>query len=491
VTPAPPLVLALDQGTSSTRCLAVGPGLEVLGSAQVPVAVSHPGPGRVEQDAEEILASAVAAIRGALAGSGRGWEEVGCLSIATQTETFVVWDRASGRALHPAVGWQDHRSGEACEALRAAGHEALVRERTGLPLDPTFPPTKLRSVLDGLGAEPGGIAYGDVASWLAFRLSGGAVHISDVGNASRSSLVAMGSLDWDLELLALFGVPAEILPQVVASDAEVGRTAAEVLGGEVPIAGLAGDQQASLFGHGAWSAGEAKVTLGTGAFLWANAGSAPPSPGPGIVAGCAWSFGGEPTYALEGLVPAAGTVVDWLVRLGLLDSAADLDRALGAAADTGAVAVPALAGLGTPSWRTDATGSLAGLTAATGRDEIVAAMVDGILHQVADAAEAMAATMPLSALRVDGGLARSPRLLQRLSDLTALPVERSAHPETTAIGTALIGALAAGAAERDEALRASLRPDLLVEPSLADAERDARRERWREARDATIARADA
>jgi glycerol kinase len=486
-----PLVLALDQGTSSTRCLAVGPGLEVLGSAQVPVAVSRPDPRRVEADAEEILASAVAAIGGALAESGRGWAEVACLAIATQTETFVVWDRASGRALHPAVGWQDHRSGEACEALRAAGHEALVRERTGLPLDPTFPPTKLRSVLDGLGADAGEIAYGDVASWLAFRFSGGAVHISDVGNASRSSLVSMATLDWDPELLDLFGIPAAILPRIVGSDAEVGQTAAAVLGGKVPIAGLAGDQQASLFGHGAWGAGEAKVTLGTGAFLWANAGSAPPSPGPGIVAGCAWSLGGEPTYALEGLVPAAGTVVDWLVRLGLLDSAADLDRALGAAADTGVVAVPALAGLGTPTWRTDATGSLAGLTAAAGREEVVAAMVDGILHQVADAAEAMAATMPLSTLRVDGGLARSPRLLQRLADLTALPVERSAHPETTAIGTALIGALASGAIRQDESLRATLRPDLSVEPALSATPREAARERWQEARAAATARTDA
>jgi glycerol kinase len=472
----------------------VGADLEVQGEATVPVRVSHPAPHRAEGDAEELVDSALAAARGALQRSGCGWDEVACLSIATQTETFVVWDRESGGAVAPAVGWQDHRGAAACERLRSAGQAAFVRERTGLPLDPTFPPTKLRSVLDDLGAaadDPAGLAYGDVASWLAFRLSGGAAHVSDVGNASRSSLVGTATLDWDPELLRLFGVPPEILPRIVASDARVGSTSAVVLGGEVPISGLAGDQQASLFGHGAWRSGEAKVTLGTGAFLWANAGSSPPSAGEGIVAGCAWSIGGEPTFALEGLVPAAGTVVDWLVRVGLLDSAADLDRALAAGVETGVVAVPALAGLGSPSWRTDATGLLAGLSAAADRDEIVAAMIDGVLHQVADAAEAMATTMPLSMLRVDGGLARSPRLLQRLADLSGLPVERSAFAETTAIGVGMMGALASGLVARDEELRARLGSDLQLEPRGDDGQREARRRRWREARDAAIQRADA
>jgi glycerol kinase len=466
----------------------------VLGEKAVPMRVAHPAPHRVEQDPEEMVESAVAAARGALGRSGCGWDEVACVSIAAQTETFVVWDRAGGRAVAPAIGWQDHRGAASCERLRAAGHAGLVRERTGLPLDPTFPPTKLRSVLDGLGSaadDPAALAYGDVASWLTFRLSGGAAHVSDVGNASRSSLVATATLDWDPELLRLFGIPAEILPGVVASDAGVASTAAAVLGGEAPVRGVAGDQQASLFGHGAWDAGEAKVTLGTGAFLWANAGAEPPSAGEGIVSGCAWSLAGTPTYALEGLVPAAGAVVDWLVRVGLLDSAADLDRALGAGTGTGVVAVPALAGLGSPSWRTDATGLLAGLSAAADRDEIVAAMVDGVLHQVADAAEAMAATMPLSALRVDGGLSRSPRLLQRLADLSGLPVERSAYPETTAVGVAMMGALASGLVGSDEELRARLRCDLRVEPQGGEAAREGRRRRWREARDAAVLRADA
>jgi glycerol kinase len=453
----------------------------------VPVAVSHPAPHRAEQDPEELLGSALAAIKGALAESGRGWEEVACLSIATQTETFVVWDRATGRALGPAVGWQDHRTAAACAALAGEGREALVRERTGLPLDPTFPATKLRAVLDGLGADPAEVAYGDVVAWLLARLGVGAPHVTDVANASRSSLVSLATLAWDPELLDLFGVPATVLPRLVDSDEPAARTRADLLGGEVPIAGLMGDQQASLFGHGAWSAGEAKVTLGTGAFLWSNAGAAPPSAAPGVVATCAWKRAGEATYALEGMVPAAGAVVDWLVGLGLLASPADLNRALAVGAGSAVVAVPALAGLGTPSWRTDVAGSLSGLTQGVGRDEIVAATLDGVLHQVADAVDALGATAPIERLRVDGGLARSPVLLQRLADLTGTPVARSSHAETTAVGVAMMGGLATGAFGSAEELHALLGADLALDPALAAADREASRARWREARDAALA----
>jgi glycerol kinase len=469
----------------------LGADLRVRGAAAAPVAVAHPGQGRTEQDPEALFESAVATVRGALEQAGAGWADVACLAIAAQTETFVLWDRETGRAVHPAVGWQDRRSQAECARLRASGHEQFIQTRTGLPLDPSFPATKVRSVLDELGTDPAGLAYGDVASWLTFRLSGGAAHVSDAANASRSSLVSLETLDWDPELLSIFGVPPTILPRIVASDEHVALTAPSVLAGEVPIAGLMGDQQASLFGHGAWSAGETKVTLGTGAFLWSNAGSAPPAASHGIVASCAWSLGGAPTYALEGYVPAAGTVVAWLIRLGLLDSAADLDRALAERGHTGAIAVPALAGLGTPSWRTDATGSLLGLTDAADRDEIVAAMVDGVLHQVADAVAAMAETVLAPRLRADGGLCRSPRLLQRLADLTGLPVQRSGHPETTAVGVAIMGGLATGLLSRDEELRDRLRPDLVVQPQRSDAARGRERGRWREARDATVVRADA
>ena len=278
------VILALDQGTSSTRCIAFDRDLHERGRAVVPVTCAFPGPGLVEQDPGELARSAEDALTGALADGGLAWSDVAAVSIANQTETFVIWDRATGRPVHPAIGWQDRRTAIECDELAIAGHEPLVRERTGLELDATFPATKIRWVLDRVPgaaeeAEAGALAYGDVASWLVHALSGGAVHVTEASNAGRTLLCGLGETTWDDDLLELFGVPAALLPPIVDSDSVFGSTG--VLGGAVPIVGVLGDQQASLFGQRCFEPGQAKVTLGTGGFLLVQAGTRAAATAPG------------------------------------------------------------------------------------------------------------------------------------------------------------------------------------------------------------------
>jgi glycerol kinase len=444
------LVAGLDQGTSSTRCVVLDDALDEVGSAAVPVACSFAGPGFVEQDPEALVASAVAAIEGA------GAREVAALGIANQTETFVVWDRSTGRAVHPAVVWQDRRTDDACAALHE--HAALVRDRTGLELDATFPATKLRWVLDH--ADGDDLAYGDVASWLLHRLAG--VHVTDAGNAGRSLLCPLGGDDWDDELLDLFGIPRALMPPIVDSDA----IEATVEG--MPVRAAAGDQQASLFGLRCWEPGTAKVTLGTGAFVLANAGETPPRPPDGIIASCAWRRAGRTTYALEGFIPTAGAAVDWFARIGALPPAGELDP-LFAESRPGPVCVPVLTG---------ARGALLGLDLGTTRADLARAVVDGVLHQVADAIEAIGG---LDTLRIDGGLSRSGWTAQRLADLAGVTVQRTARPDSTALGAATLAGLAAGVWDRPEAIP-EIPLDLVAEPAIGADERQRERERWAQAR---------
>ena len=457
------LVLGLDQGTSSTRCVVLDEALVQRGMASVPVACSYPGPGLVEQDPEALVRSAVEAI----AGTGARPADVAALGIANQTETFVVWDRATGRAVHPAIVWQDRRTQDACQAL--AEHADLVRERTGLELDATFPATKLRALLDDVG--DGDLAYGDVASWLLFRLAG--VHVCDAGNAGRSLLCPLGGADWDDELLELFGIPRSLLPPIVDSD----RIEAETADG-IRIAAAAGDQQASLFGLRCWERGSAKVTLGTGAFVLANAGDDPPRPPDGILASCAWRRAGTTSYALEGFIPTAGAAVDWFARVGALPAGRELDALL-RESEPGVVCVPALQGFGSPSWDAAARGAVLGISLGTTRADLARAVVDGVLHQVADAVDAIGT---LQTLRVDGGLSRSDWIAQRLADLAEVRVERTARPESTALGAATMAGLAAGVWDSPDALP-EIELDLVAEPALGSAERAAERERWAAARE--------
>jgi glycerol kinase len=459
------LVLGLDQGTSSTRCVALDAELREHGSSSVPVACAFPAPGLVEQDPEELAASARSAIEGALVAACAGASDVAALGIANQTETFVVWDRETGRAVHPAIVWQDRRTDDACAALDAG----LVRERTGLELDATFPATKLRWLLDRVDGER--LAYGDVASWLLHRLGG--VHVTDVGNAARSLLCPLGGRDWDDELLALFGIPRDLLPPIVDSDA------IDASIGGIPVRAALGDQQASLFGLRCWAPGDAKVTLGTGAFVLAQAGTEPPSPPAGILASAAWRRAGVTSYALEGFIPTAGAAADWFARIGALPPGPELDGLLREAGDpSDVICVPALQGFGSPTWDARARGALLGLSLGTTRAELARAVVDGILHQVADAVEAIG----VGALWVDGGLSRSERVVQRLADLTGVRVRRTARADSTALGAAALAGLAAGVWDGPDALP-EVPVGLVAEPALASPQRASERERWAAARE--------
>ena len=462
------LVVGLDQGTSSTRCVVLDEALSERGVASVAVESSFPAPGLVEQDAEAIAASAERAIAGALAAAGAAPGDVAALGIANQTETFVVWDRATGVPVHPAIVWQDRRTDDVCAALRE--HEAFVRERTGLELDATFPATKLRWVLDR--AEPADLAYGDVASWLLHRLGG--VHVCDAGNAARSLLCPLGGADWDDELLDLFGIPRALLPPIADTD----RIEATIAG--LPVRAAVGDQQASLFGLRCWEPGAAKVTLGTGAFVLAHAGEAAPEIPAGVLGSTAWRREGTTSYALEGFIPTAGAAVDWFARLGVLPPPQQLDDLLREAGDDPVVCVPALQGLGTPSWDASARGALLGLSLGTTRADVARAVVDGVLHQVTDAVEAIG----VEELWVDGGLSRSDWIVQRLADLTGAGVRRTARADSTALGAATLAGLAAGVWPSPEALP-EIPLDLCAEPQMAAADRDRERGRWAAARELT------
>ena len=470
------LVLGLDQGTSSTRCVALDDELRERGAFAVPLASSFPRAGLVEQDPEAIAASAERAIAGALAAAGAAASDVAALGIANQTETFVVWERATGRAVHPAIVWQDRRTDAVCAELCDQGHEALVRERTGLELDASFPATKLRSLLDQVGDHEG-LAYGDVVSWLLHRLAG--VHVCDAGNAGRSLLCPLGGDEWDDELLELFGIPRALLPPIVDSD----RIEA-TLGG-IPVRAAAGDQQASLFGLRCWEPGTAKVTLGTGAFVLAQGGQEPPRPPAGILASCAWRRESTTSYALEGFIPTAGAAADWFARIGALPSGPDLDALLReGTGESGVVCVPVLQGFGSPSWDAGARGALLGLSLGTDRADLARAVVDGILHQVADAVDAMGEAVALDMLWVDGGLSRSDWILQRLADIVGVRVQRTARSDSTALGAATLAGLAAAVWDRPEALP-EVPLDRAAEPQLPESARNVERERWATARELT------
>jgi glycerol kinase len=431
--------------------------LSVRASHAVPVGCSFPGPGLVEQDPDELRASA----RAAIAGLGLSRDEVAAVGISNQTETFLVCERGSGRPIHPAIGWQDRRTADCCRAL--GDHAAFVRSRTGLELDATFPATKLRWLLDRIGdVDSAELIYRDVSSWLC------GVDVCEASNAGRTLLCSLGGAQWDHELLSLFGVPPELMPPIVASDAIEAD-----LG--FPVTAALGDQQASLFGLQCFEPGQTKVTLGTGAFVLSQAGSAPPAPADGVLASCAWRRGGETRFALEGFVPAAGAALDWFSGLGILPPAHELDALLETSSDTEIICVPALQGLGTPRWDASVRGSLSGLTRATTRAEVARAVVDGVLHQVADALDAIGCR----AVLLDGGVSRSDWITQRLADLAGVRVERAARADASAVGAAMMAGLAAGFWGSVGEFP-PVATDLIVEPSLSDPVRLSLRARWAE-----------
>ncbi len=446
------VVLALDQGTTSSRAIA----FDVLG---VPVAQAQrefpqgfPSPGHVTHDPEDIWGSQLRVAREVV--EAVGVDGIAAIGVANQRETTIVWDRATGRAVAPAIVWQSRITAPFCEQLRADGTEQFIRERSGLPLDPYFSGAKIRHILDEGGlrarAERGELLFGTVDTWLVWRLTGGRIHATDVSNASRTQLLNLRTLAWDDDLLRLFEVPRAMLPDVLPSSAVWGETETAIFGRAIPIAGVAGDQQAAMFGQACFAPGEAKNTFGTGAFLLANVGAEPVVSGHGLLSTVLWQLGqgGPVAYALEGSVFIAGAAVQWL-RDGLraIRSADDLDELTRGVEDTGGVyMVPAFVGLGAPYWDPHARGLIIGLTRGSGLPEIARATVNSIAYQVADVAAAIVADRgaPLADLRVDGGAARNDDLLRFTADLLDVPVERPKVTETTAWGAASLAGLATG-----------------------------------------------
>jgi glycerol kinase len=430
-------ILAIDQGTSATKAVLVGPGQEVLGRAEVPVRVRAVGGDGVEADPEELYASVVAAGQQALAAARAGPDAV---ALANQGETVLAWDRRTGRPLTPAIVWQDRRSAGVCRRL--AGSAARLAEITGLPLDPYFAAPKmtwLRQTLD-----PGGVIT-TTDTWLLARL--GAGYVTDAATASRTLLLDLDTTEWSAEACAAFGVDPGVLPTVTDCAHVVGETAA--FGRPVPVAGLAVDQQAALLAERCFDAGQAKCTYGTGAFLLATAGAKAVRSRSGLSCSVAWRLARTPSYCLDGQVYTAGAALRWLGDVGLLADVAELDAIGGSVADSGGVLfVPALAGLGAPQWQPAARGAFLGLGLGTTRAHLIRAVIDGLAASVALLAGSVAADLsrPLTALRVDGGLTRSRVLLQAQADLLQLPVEVCPAPDATALGVAALARLGTGEA---------------------------------------------
>lgn len=483
-------LLALDQGTTSSRAMVFDADGRVRSVARRDFAQHFPQPGWVEHDPAEILRSQFSCARAALADAGLRAGELAAIGLTNQRETTVLWDRATGRALAPAIVWQDRRTAGACEALRAEGWADMLRARTGLELDPYFSATKLAWLLDHLPgararAEAGELAFGTIDSWLVWHLTGGRLHVTDHSNAARTLLLDIRRRDWDSDLLERFRIPPAVLPRLVDSIGVCGETEPAVLGAAVPIAGIAGDQQAATFGQVCLAPGMAKNTYGTGCFLLMNTGATPVASAQRLLTTIGWTRAGQVTYALEGSVFMGGAVVQWLRdALGLIRSAAEVEALAASVADSeGVVLVPAFTGLGAPHWDPHARGTLLGLTRGTGAGHIARAALDAIALQTADLVEAMKrdGAGPLTELRVDGGAAANDLLMQLQADVLGVPVLRPRMLETTALGAAYLAGLGAGVWPDTGALSAHWQMDRVFEPGWSADRREAALARWKRA----------
>ncbi|MHB8891887.1 MAG: glycerol kinase GlpK [Candidatus Limnocylindrales bacterium] len=489
------VVLALDQGTTSSRAIAFDDRGVPVAQAQREFPQGFPSPGHVTHDPEDIWGSQLRVAREVV--DAVGLESVHAIGVANQRETTIIWDRATGRPVAPAIVWQSRITAPFCERLRADGVEAFVRERSGLPLDPYFSGAKIRHILEEGGlrarAERGELAFGTVDAWLVWRLTGGRIHATDVSNASRTQLLNLRTLEWDDDLLRLFEVPRAMLPEIRPSSAAWGETDPAVFGRSIPIAGVAGDQQAAMFGQACFAPGEAKNTFGTGAFLLANVGGEPVASGHGLLSTVLWRLGegGPVAYALEGSVFIAGAAVQWL-RDGLqaIVSVDALEALTHGVEDTGGVyVVPAFVGLGAPYWDPHARGLIIGLTRGTGLPQIARATVDSIAYQVVDVAGAIVADRgaPLADLRVDGGAARNDDLLRFTADLLGIPVERPRVTETTAWGAASLAGLATGVWGSLDELRAIRAVDRRFAPAMDPERRERLLRGWHRAVERSLA----
>ena len=446
-------VLALDQGTTSSRAIVFDRSGRPVGAGQQEFPQLFPSPGHVEHDPEAIWDSQLATARQALTNAKLSAADIAAIGVTNQRETTVLWERDSGRVVANAIVWQSRITAPICERLKADGVESVFRKKTGLVLDPYFSGTKIRHLLDTIPglrqrAERGEVLFGTVDSFLIWRLTGGQRHVTDVSNASRTLLFNLHTLDWDDELLRLLSVPRAMLPEVVSSSEVIGETDAKWFGGEIPIAGIAGDQQAATFGQACFEPGSAKNTYGTGCFMLMNTGDKPAESQHGLLTTVGWRINGRTTYCLEGSVFIAGAAVQWLRDgLGLIGSAGETEALARSVSDNGGVYfVPAFVGLGAPYWDAKARGVIAGLTRGSTKAHIVRAALESMAYQTADVLAAMRqdSGVSLHSLRVDGGATANDWLMQFQADVLGVSVSRPVVQETTALGAAYLAGLATG-----------------------------------------------
>jgi glycerol kinase len=484
-------VLAIDQGTTGTHVSVLDARLRISGKAYREFRQIFPRPGWVEHDLEEIWTSVRRTVSKALRDAGINGKNVAAIGITNQRETSGLWERAGGHPLHHAIVWQDRRTSERCAELKRQGREARVRELTGLVLDPYFSGTKLEWLLAHVRgarnrADAGDLCFGTIDTWLVYKLTGNTAHVTDVSNASRTLLMDLRALQWSMEMRDLFDIPARVLPEIRGSAEIYGRTRGlDFLPDGIPIAGMAGDQQAALFGQACFDPGESKCTYGTGAFLLMNTGDTPVTSNAGLLTTVAWRLGAKTQYALEGASFVAGAAVQWLRDgLGIIKRASEVEQLARQVEDTGAVVfVPALAGLGAPHWRPEARGLFAGIDRSTTRAHLARAVLEGVALQINDLASAMRqdAGRDIPAFKVDGGAAANDLLMQFQADVLGTAVVRPKNLETTSLGAAFLGGLGAGVWQSPEEIRSAWRAERIFKPKMGPAERTRQLAKWKRA----------
>jgi glycerol kinase len=492
-------ILAIDQGTTSSRAIVFDGDMKIVASAQEEFAQHYPRSGWVEHDPADLWSTVAGTCREAIERAGIRAGDIAGIGITNQRETTVIWDRETGQPVHNAIVWQDRRTADMCNDLREAGHERMVTERTGLILDPYFSGTKVRWILDHVDgarqkAEAGELLFGTVDSWLIWRLTGGAEHVTDATNASRTLLYDIREGRWSEDVCALLGVPTAMLPEVRDCAADFGQARADLFGREIPILGVAGDQQAATLGQACFEPGMFKSTYGTGCFALLNTGETPVESRNRLLTTIAYQFDGTPTYALEGSIFVAGAVVQWL-RDGLKiirEAAETQPLAEGADQSQNVILVPAFVGLGAPYWKPEARGAIFGLTRNSGPAEFARAALQSVGYQTRDLLEAMRADWPGdedeagAVLRVDGGMAVSDWTMQHLADIIGAPVDRPDVIETTALGAAWLAGMRAGVFPDAAGFAKRWRLEKRFEPAIEAEVRDARYAAWKRAVEATM-----
>lgn len=483
-------IMALDAGTTSNRCILFNEKGEMCSVAQREFCQHFPRPGWVEHDADEIWASMLGVAVEAMNMIGASAQQIAAIGITNQRETAIVWDRRTGEPVYHAIVWQCRRTSDYCDMLKEKGLTEKFRKKTGLVIDAYFSATKIRWILDHVPgarerAERGELLFGTVETWLMWKLTKGAVHVTDYSNASRTMLFNINTLTWDREILEELQIPESMLPEVKPSSCVYGYTDPTFFGGSIPIAGAAGDQQSALFGQTCFRPGEAKNTYGTGCFLLMNTGEKPVFSENGLVTTIAWGIDGKVTYALEGSIFVAGAAIQWLRdEMKLIDSAADSEYMAKKVADTnGCYVVPAFTGLGAPYWDQYARGTIVGITRGVNKYHIIRATLESLAYQVHDVLVAMEADsgIRLEALRVDGGASANDFLMQTQADIIHAPVNRPCCVETTAMGAAYLAGLAVGYWSGQEEIRNNWAVDRTFEPSIGEEERQTKIKGWKKA----------